>query len=342
MVAKFMLKISAGLATLFVVIAALLLTTEWRPEQVEQQHFEVEPASMPDTLRLVSWNIGYAGLDAQMDFFMDGGVGVRTSRAQAAKNLEAIIAQLKAIDSVDFILLQEVDIHSKRSYYQDQTSAITQALEYPYYAVGINFNSPFVPLPLRNPIGRTKAGVLTLSRWPIQESVRWQLPSMPALPERLFNLKRCMLSVAVPMPCGELLWINNIHNSAFDTGDMRTREVEFLAEHITEHPHSITAGDWNSTPPDYTPSAAALNNRYFSPLPLTQDMFARACDVAADYSTESMRYLDSPYSPRRSATALVDFAVLGARCRVLECKVLDLGFESSDHNPVVITFLRID
>ncbi len=339
MVAKFMLKLSLLVVVLVVAVFVLLLATEWHPREVDRECFRTNEVALPDTLRLVSWNIGYAGLDAQMDFFVDGGQRVRTQKYRAEENLEAIISQLKSLDYVDFILLQEVDIYSKRSYYLDQVDVITTALGYPYHAFALNYNSIFVPVPVHAPMGRTKAGLLTLSKYPLRESVRWQYPTTPHLPERLFNLKRCMLSIAIAA-CDGMLWVNNIHNTAFDTTCARHREVEFISDMAQRYPRSITAGDWNSTPPGYTPSQSALDNRYFSPHVLTCEDFPQSSHVGADCGVESVRYLDRPYSHSNSTTTVVDFALLGAGLRVLECKTLDLGFKNSDHNPIIITFVH--
>ena len=68
----------------------------------------------------LSWNIGYAGLGKEMDFFYDGGGKVRPSKEQFENYLSGIKKTLKENNKVDFIFLQEVDISSKRSYYVDE------------------------------------------------------------------------------------------------------------------------------------------------------------------------------------------------------------------------------
>ncbi|MFI3301683.1 MAG: endonuclease/exonuclease/phosphatase family protein [Rikenellaceae bacterium] len=316
-----------------------LLLTEWRPKIVEREIFDVQRVSLPDTLTLVSWNIGYAGLGEDMDFFYDGGTQTRTSREDSEQNMRAIISQLKSLGDVDFILLQEVDIHSKRGYYTNQLQQISEALNFEYVAFALNYNSQFVPIPIHNPMGRVKSGVAILSKYPFAQSVRWQYPSVPTLPTRLFDLKRAMLSIAIPTTRGDTLWVNNTHNSAFDDGDMRHSEIEFINNTISKMNHSITAGDWNTTPPTYTPSLASLTNEHFKPIPLTINEFAPNVTIAADISKESVRFLNTPYSPSQSITSMVDFAILDNKHLLLECKLLDLKFKNSDHNPVVITFL---
>ncbi len=331
---------SATISLLVVSIVLYLLVSEWHPAPVERVDYKCEAVELPDTLTLVSWNIGYAGLGDDMDFFYDGGARTRTTQQRAAFNLDSIVAQLKGFEDADFILLQEVDVHSKRSYYTNQVEYICDALDYPYSVFAPNYDSWFVPIPLGEPMGRVKSGLLVLSRYPICSQIRRQYPTIPSLPNRLFDLKRCMLSVGIKRECGDTLWINNTHNTAFDGGGMRLREVEFISRVIEEYPLSVTAGDWNSTPPGYTPSREAVENIYFSPYALAEGDFPINSSVVADFSEPSVRYLDRPYEESKSITTLVDFAVLGTKCRIINYKIFNFYFEFSDHNPFIIRFLH--
>ncbi|MFR9602240.1 MAG: endonuclease/exonuclease/phosphatase family protein [Rikenellaceae bacterium] len=333
------IKIIISVTILPLLLVAFLLLSEWRPQDVEREVYAVEIVDLPDTLTLVSWNIGYAGLGEGMDFFYDGGERTRGPREEGAENLRAIIAQLSDLSYADFILLQEVDFDSKRSYYVDQYEVITEALDYNYSAKAYNYNSVFVPIPLCDPMGGVRSGVVTLSRYPLAESVRWQYPTIVGLPNRLFDLKRCMLSAAVATPNGNF-WVNNTHNTAFDSGDMRLREVAFMGEIVESQGSFVVAGDWNSTPPGYTPSREAMENRYFSPHPLDIDELPQGVSVHFTPTVESVRYLDSPYEEGESVTTIVDFTILSSNCRIIRCETLDLKFENSDHNPIIITFLR--
>ncbi len=327
-----------------IIIFALLVSNEWQPRANERNIYNragggSQHAQLPDTLKLVSWNIGYGGLGADMDFFYDGGVQTRCSEEQTINNLDAIIAQLQSLDDVDFVLLQEVDINSKRSYHMNQFEMIFAALNYPYYAVALNYSSTYVPIPLRDPMGGVKSGLVVLSRHPISESIRRQYPSNVGLPNRLFDLKRAMLSVAIKSSENDILWINNTHNSAFDDGAMRREEIQFIDSVIFENPRSITAGDWNSTPPGVLPSKEALENQFFAPIPLSQKDLSAANEILFDETTSTVRYLDFPYVADKSVTTIVDFAVSGDKCAIIESKTLELGYLNSDHNPIIITFV---
>ncbi len=92
--------------------------SDYRPAErtVLASSSEVQPVSDSLEFSLLSWNIGYCGLDEAMDFFYDGGTKVFTPKAECISNLNSVISLLKQNDYADFILLQELDRESRRSY----------------------------------------------------------------------------------------------------------------------------------------------------------------------------------------------------------------------------------
>ncbi len=61
-------------------------------------------------------------------------------------------------------------------------------------------------------------------------TVRYGYPSAFGFPVRLFNLKRCLLEAEFVTRGGDTVWIGNTHNTAYDTGGMRSDEMRFLGE----------------------------------------------------------------------------------------------------------------
>ncbi|MCK4464260.1 MAG: hypothetical protein KAU83_01000, partial [Bacteroidales bacterium] len=115
------------LVVLFGIFLGYFSLTDYNPEE----RILIFKSDEPDTLNaenlnlsFLCWNIGYGGLGKEMDFFYDGGSHVRTSKEITVNNLDKINDFLVKNDSIDFILLQEVDTHSKRSYFVDETEAI--------------------------------------------------------------------------------------------------------------------------------------------------------------------------------------------------------------------------
>lgn len=323
---------------------------EWRPAPIETVYAlpageACDTLAVGDTIRIVSWNIGYAGLGDDMDFFYDGGSRVRTSRERTVENLDGIIDLLRQppLSGADIILLQEVDFDSRRSYRINEYDTLRQALPAYFGWRALNYSSHFVPIPLTEPMGKVESGLAILSRWKPTEVIRYAYPGGFAFPVRLFNLKRCLLSAEIPVrdSSGSVrtLYINNTHNTAYDTGDMRSGELAFLGGFLDGKRYAVTMGDWNSTPPGYTPSAAALDDPHFSPLQIRREDFPMEMTFVYDPTTPSVRYGYEPYRAGSTTTTLIDFALCGAGVEPLSFETVDLGFKKSDHNPVVATFV---
>lgn len=343
-----MKRIAAYFALSVVVLAvaffAVSYITEFRPSDTTpvDEYFgrnDADSTTLPDTLKIMSWNIGYAGLGDNMDFCVDGGIKVRDTRERTERNLTDIISRMKA-ENADVYLLQEVDEDSHRTYGINEIKAISDAFPGYYVYFAPNFKVWFVPSPLKEPIGKVCSGLLILSRIKTTEVRRISYPSSFAFPVRMFNLKRCLLEADFKTTDGKTVHIGNTHNTAFDTGGMRTIEDEFLKGRIAEFDRTgepfIVAGDWNQCPPQYTPSDEELRNRFFVPEifdTVGVNSFAR---ILCDATRYSMRYNDKPYCAG-STKSLLDFFVV-SRGNVVpeEHHIIDLDFHSSDHNPVVL------
>lgn len=341
-----LITISLWIIGLPILAFAILLVyswiREWQPADIEDKTtagLTADTLPACDTITIVSWNIGYAGLGADMDFFMDGGTKMRTDKQQTETNLNRIIAFLKSYDTADFILLQEVDFDSRRSYRINEYDSIRMALPEFMGWCGLNYVADFVPIPITDPMGGVRSGMVTLSRWAPTAVVRLQYPGSFGFPSRIFNLKRCMLSASFAVAGSRnMLYINNTHNSAYDSGDMRSGEMEYIKNYLADKPMSLTIGDWNSNPPGYISSEAALTDPHFVPHTIASGDLGVDQKFVYDSLVPSVRYGYEPYRAGATTTTLLDFAVCGPDVRPLSVEVVDLGFENSDHNPVIVRF----
>lgn len=158
-------------------------------------------ASLADsTLSFMIWNIGYAGLGAEVEFFYEHSSLVFSGRTiRAEKDISQAyfreIEQFIAAQKVDFFLLQEIDRPSRRSHSTDQVAALANRL--PGFAADffVNYQVCWVPVPLLEPwhaYGQVSSGLATYSRVQPTSSVRYQLPGQFAWPSRMFMLDRCI------------------------------------------------------------------------------------------------------------------------------------------------------
>lgn len=297
-------------------------------------------AQITDSLKIVTWNIGYGGLGGNMDFFYDGGTRIRDTKARSLENLKGILAEMKALDA-DIYLLQEVDECSRRTYRINELAMLQAAFPEYHLYFACNYRSFFVPIPLRSPMGKVSSGVVILSRYRAEKVERLAYPSRFPFPVSLFNLKRCLLAATFRLPDGGLLVVGNTHNTAYDTGGMRDQETDFLASWIDSLQNRgvkvLVGGDWNQYPPAYRPGEDEVANPHFAVAPLRASAFEANGRVVYDSSGKTLRYLDKPYG-QSSTLTVTDYFYVSHSLSSSDARLCgNAGFAYSDHRPVCIT-----
>jgi endonuclease/exonuclease/phosphatase family metal-dependent hydrolase len=343
-ISKYLLLTCFFVISAFVLFILIIVLTDYKPEK------EIVLTDMPkatalnlDTIEILTWNTGYAGLDCNMDFFYDGGSKTRTGKATALQNLDAITSFI-ADNPADFILLQEVDRASTRSYGIDMLSAITaKKPSYPAF-YGINYNVLFVPLPLASPMGKVESGILTLSRHVPLQSVRYAYPSRQSFPERLFLPDRCFVMCRYPLQNGKQLVLINTHNSAFDSdGEQRREEMLVLKDFVTTEyekgNYVIAGGDWNQIPPvESAKQYIGITTGYFAPLRIPDNIMPVSWKWISD-GKPTDRFLDMPYVKDKTKETLLDFFLISPNVEAVRTERIDKNYRHSDHNPVTGKFI---
>ncbi|MDR2813881.1 MAG: hypothetical protein LBB79_04405 [Prevotellaceae bacterium] len=329
------LVLPAGL--LFFVVATFMA---YRPAPQEALYANPQaPRQLPDSISVTSWNVGYCGLGKAADFFYDGGKMVRPAKEEVLENLQGIKNFLRA-NAGDFLLLQEVDVDSKRSYGIDELRSIAdERYNESQRFFAYNYKAWFVPMPLFHPLGRVQAGVATLGACEPSHVTRHAYPDSTPYPQHIFLLKRCFLVCRYTTRSGKELTLVNTHNSAFDDGKQRADEMEMLRSFAVREYESgsyvIVGGDWNQTPPGYENRAST---KQYTPHAVSGNLFPEGWQWAYNKASETMRFTNQPYVEGQSLTSVVDFFLVSPNVKVVTAAVHELGFEHSDHNPVTATF----
>lgn len=335
-----------AIGTLYVsIVIGYSTLKEFKPMETEKLIVDNRGKSIVETgkeLSMITWNIGYAGLGKEMDFFYEGGIQVRPSFELSEKYLEGIISYIGSNRSIDFLLLQEVDFRSKRSYNVDQLLLIGKALPDFSSTSAVNYMSDFVPVPLTNPMGKVHSGLGLFSVFNIAEAIRITTPGKHSWPKRLFMLNRCFLEARYRTNTGKELVVFNIHNSAFgDEADMRKVELHLLRNLLTEEykkgNYVIAGGDWNQNPPDMNIEKIA---NYVSKevWPIDQDFFSGGWTWAFDPRLPTNRDVDKPFHPEKTTCTIIDYFLVSPNIEVMEVETTDFRFEHSDHQPVTLKF----
>jgi len=213
----------------------VLFLTEYQPE--EREDIEIlgdasKELSPGDELQMLSWNIGYCGLGEEEDFFMDGGEHVfPSSQRQVEENLAGVEDYVQQADA-DVVFFQEVDQDATRSGHLNEVAALREILSGYTSSFANNFKVLFVPYPIP-PMGQEDAGILTCSKYAMEESIRVQLPCPFTGIERLGNLKRCLLISRIPLlDSDKELVLINLHLEAYDSGEGKIAQTRMLMDEM--------------------------------------------------------------------------------------------------------------
>jgi len=305
--------------------------TDFEPEEIEQVAVSQAQTAMPDSIvSLITWNIGYAGLGQESDFFYDGGTTVRMPEAIVSKNREGILQTLQGLDTVDVFLIQEIDTLAKRSWRVNEHTLVAQTLPQHNASFALNYNVGFVPIPFLDPMGHVMAGLGTYSRFATTGTTRHQFPSSFPWPNSIYFLDRCFLEQRIPLANGKELIVVNTHNSAYDKeGTLKAEELEYLKAYLLKEEakgnYVVVGGDWNQGAPGT--GFIEVNPDYMP-----------GWKWAFDTSFGTNRDLKAAYKAGETATFVIDFFLVSPGLEIEEVRVLNKNFAHSDHQPV---YLRV-
>jgi endonuclease/exonuclease/phosphatase family metal-dependent hydrolase len=337
------LLITAVVVTVLICSFLLYFTVvDFQPAPVEIINSK-QPPGIPleqDEFTFISWNIGYCGLDKKMDFFYDGGKKVRPTDSVFQNNLNGVYSFLSKQDSVDFVLLQEVDTFAKRSYYANEVTLFSDALPRHTACFATNYNVKYVPVPLFNPMGEVISGIITYSKPHPNLSERYSYPVNYSWPMKIFMLDRCFLLQRYKLKNGHELVLINTHNSAFENaGILRQYELWMLRGFILQEyglgNYVVVGGDWNENPPDY--DKMKFYSCYYKKtgLPrIPEDYLPENWHWAYDRKIPTNRDVDEAFRSGFTPTTTIDYFVTSPNVSVINVKAIESGFAFSDHQPV--------
>lgn len=356
-IVKRILKVSLLILLIFIAgftgLIIYAIASDYKPPEEEILATPENPSVIADSmnLSLLTWNIGYAGLGKDMDFFYDGGTKVRTTEEKCIGNLSGITDFLKKNDSIDFILIQEIDRNSKRSFHIDEYARISEVLKDHNSCFAKNYDVFFVPTPPSEPMGKVLSGITVFSKFTPESSARVSLPGDFGFPTQLFYLDRCFIVNRYKVENGRELVLINTHNEAFDEGGtIRKAQMEKLREFILNEYKSgnyvITGGDWNQYPPDFKPAfnrnksfTGQIGN--FNLVGIESDFMPSDWKWMFDPSSPSVRTLMAAYDPETTPTSTCDAFLTSPNIKSISVKCIQLEFNNSDHNPVIMQ-VRLD
>jgi endonuclease/exonuclease/phosphatase family metal-dependent hydrolase len=208
------------------------------------------PPDTFNTVKVMTWNIRFGA--KRLPWFGDAcGDRVVLTEEEVIDGMTGIAEVINEIRP-DILLLQEVDVNSRRTNYIDQLKWIMEHTYFNYAAYSYQWKTQFIP---SDGLGRLHEVNAILSRWEISEAQRIHLDlrqDQGGL-TRYFYERCCIVKGKIGIPGVEDLYILNAHTSAFATDDTKKNHIERFKEELDKVNDDgdwfVAGGDLNTLPP---------------------------------------------------------------------------------------------
>ncbi|MCF6352781.1 MAG: endonuclease/exonuclease/phosphatase family protein [Cyclobacteriaceae bacterium] len=192
---------------------------------------------------IITYNIGYLS-------GMTNNLPVAKTKLLFNNNLIKVYQEFDRIKA-DIICFQEVDYHSKRSYYVNQQQEI-QKIGYNYVFQAVNWDLKYLPypyFPIKFQFGEMLSGQSILSKYPLADAERIVLSRVANSPfyRNAFYLDR-LAQVCKIVINGKTVVLINVHLEAFDE-ITKTNHANYIVELYSTYKDRfpvLLTGDFNS------------------------------------------------------------------------------------------------
>ena len=303
-----------------------------------------------------TYNVGFGAYNQDFSFFMDTGkmkdgtktqgkYGKAESNAAVLQNTNGAIKTMEKVKA-DFMLFQEIDTNSSRSYHVNQVQKMSQNFSNYEEIFANNFHSPYLLYPLNDPHGVVQSGLLQLSKYSVDQAVRRKYPVTTSFITKFTDLDRCFTVMSIPVNNGHKLILINSHMSAYDKGGkMRVKQLKLLnsvmESEYKKGNYVIVGGDFNHTfgrkmlthfksqqkVPDWV---SVLSDKELAP-----DM--RMIHAENENTTPTCRGTDIPYQKGKTYTTVIDGFLVSKNVQATS-ENINTEFAYADHNPVKLSF----
>jgi endonuclease/exonuclease/phosphatase family metal-dependent hydrolase len=309
---------------LLILVAAsylrIVLTRESRAATLTlPENPQPPPATAPDTLRVLTYNIAHGRGPALGAENTDGG--------DAAEKRERLIRIGHEIQSlgVDLVFLQEVDFDCWWSGNMDQAAIIAEAAGFDYVARQRNFDTGL------HLFRRMDFGNALLSRLPLAEVARLRMPPYSEL-ELLVAGNHDTLLAKVNLSETEQILVLGLHLD-YRSEDVRVGAAEAVIHFQRQNAQPIILlGDLNSTPPGMPDSQTSVLGQNAVELLESFGEFQRR-PVRGQATHHHFTF--PSVAPRRT----IDWIMPDRNWRIQDYRVLH-NMQESDHLPVLSTLRR--
>jgi hypothetical protein len=185
---------------------------------------------------------------------------------------------------------------------------------------------------------------VTYSTLAIRDDTLLELPNDGDISFGIFTKRYKAIVTNIRIAESEKYWcIINIHFSAFDSGgNLRKRQLEHVLEFAEQEEqkgaHVVIGGDFNMrlTPTNFPHTTNDKYLWYFKDF--VDIALPMGWELHCDKNVASVRTNDRPYTKGENYETIIDGFITGKSVVPKSISGIDMGFEFSDHNPVVGEF----
>lgn len=303
--------------------------------------------SVGEEYKILTYNIGFGAYTPEFSFFMDGG------KSSVAESKESVLEMINGASvlaqsfEADFLLFQEVDWNSTRSYHMNQKEILDEAFSQHVSNYAINYDSAFLFYPLIQPHGKSKSGLALYSSYYMESAVRRSFPISTSF-SKFFDLDRCFTVTKLPVNNGKYLCIYNLHMSAYGNSDeIRSAQINTLFEDANKEylagNYVICGGDFNH---DLKASELSGEKVESWAYPFPRQALPEGFRFVIDSFTQeeraqmwdSARNADMEYVEGETFTVTLDGFIISDNIESLYYENVRTGYSFSDHDPVFMKF----
>ncbi len=348
MIKKILARLGMFLALVVFIVAgyfAYLTIVDYKPEEklvLKVDEGSKDKVKIGEDIKIITNNIGFGGMDKDVDCFLDG--GRMTKAISKERVLYNIDKSYEILDKYkpDLVLFQELDLNSTRSYYLNEYEILKKKFKGYDSSLAINFDVPWIALPITKPFGKAFAGQANFSNKNILASERIALPIDESWPQRLADLDRALLITRLEVENKKQLVVINVHCSAYDKGG-KIRKLQgkmiskVLEDEYKKGNYIIIGGDWNQAIPGSDASIFKTEEKWPDWLVEVPKSFKpKGFRWVFDKETPSCRDAGKKYTQGYNFLSIIDGFIVSDNIKVEKIKTIDTKFVYSDHNPVEI------
>lgn len=201
-------------------------------------------------LRVMNYNVKFGG--GRIDFFFDCfGDRVLMQKEEVLENLRRLAEKINQVDP-DVLVVQEIDVNSKRDAYVDQMQWLLDHTRLRYGVYASQWKADYVP---SDGLGAIDSGNGILSKYPLSgaERVALALRTEQSGIERYFYLKRNVLRVRLDVPGKRPTYVVAVHADAYSKDGTKRQHIDRFEQELDSLSKDgntvIGVGDLNTLPP---------------------------------------------------------------------------------------------